>query len=328
MNAITFEAFSAGMTKFKELADSKYTLLADLPVYTIQAQVAPESGYASTYQLYRNDEPVGVKINIPKDYLVKSATLHTVVTTDTPVVGYRVGDCYVDFAINTKSNDGTASHIYLLVNDLIDTYTGANGIAVNSSGVASLVIDTPNANGLSVGANGLALALVTSSTSGAMSSADKAKLDSLSYMTENEGEDVIEDLFEDESEDESNDGAFVRFEIDTFGSSAEIYPVLEYPTPLKNVSTFTLSIWGIDESTTVSAQIGFEEFEPLGDNTIDPDSFRVATRGGGSNEHYAVINVTGESPLKGVFHFQTNVYKSSGYKKYRMFYPRIKITFI
>ena len=65
----------------------------------------------------------GVKINIPKDYLVKSATIGTVETAGTPVEGYVVGDKYLDFVINTKDNSGTDEHLYLLVTDLIDIYT-------------------------------------------------------------------------------------------------------------------------------------------------------------------------------------------------------------
>ena len=59
-----------------------------------------------------------------------------------------------------------------------------SGLNLNGSGV-SLKLDSNNANGLSVGANGLALATATPSTSGvggsagAMSAADKEKLDNL-----------------------------------------------------------------------------------------------------------------------------------------------------
>lgn len=66
-------------------------------------------------------------INIPKDYLVKSAELKTVTQANVPYQGAEVGDKYIDFVINTKdttSGSGTESHVYLPVKDLVDVYTG------------------------------------------------------------------------------------------------------------------------------------------------------------------------------------------------------------
>ena len=77
------------------------------------------------------------KINIPKDFLVKSASVETVETADAPYTGAQVGDKYIDFVINSKDNDATASHVYLPVNDLVDVYTGGNGVNINNSNVVS-----------------------------------------------------------------------------------------------------------------------------------------------------------------------------------------------
>ena len=147
------------------------------------------SGYAASYTLSVNGTALSTKINIPKDFLVKGATLETVTTADTPYAGAVPGDKYIDFEVNTKADgDGsteTSTHIYLPVNDLVDVYTAGNGLALNN-GAFSVVVDSSNANGLSVGANGVAMALVTASTSGvggsagAMSAADKEKLNGIS----------------------------------------------------------------------------------------------------------------------------------------------------
>ena len=147
------------------------------------------TGYAASYTISVNGTALDTKINIPKDFLVKGATLETVATADTPYTGAVVGDKYIDFEVNTKSDgDGsteTSTHIYLPVNDLVDVYTAGNGLAL-SNGQFSVNVDTANANGLSVGANGLALATVTASTSGsggtngAMLATDKEKLDGIS----------------------------------------------------------------------------------------------------------------------------------------------------
>lgn len=177
-------------------------------------QATAESGYLKTYILAAGvDSEAAVvesgtgknligKINIPKDFLVKSATVETVATADSPYAGAGVGDKYIDFVINTKDTaqgSETASHVYLPVNDLVDVYTGGNGVNINNSNVVSLDLDTnggleltgstdgqkklaikldsTNANGLALTSAGLKLALATQSTAGAMSAADKTKLD-------------------------------------------------------------------------------------------------------------------------------------------------------
>ena len=147
-----------------------------------------------------------IEIDIPKDFLVKSATVETVATADAPYQGAAVGDKYLDFVINSKENDDTASHVYLPVQDLVDVYTSGDGIDVNGENVISIklrmsgndadsglafdangnlyiAIDPNNANGLAITAAGLKLALAQASTNGvggaagAMSAADKEKLD-------------------------------------------------------------------------------------------------------------------------------------------------------
>ena len=81
-----------------------------------------ESGYAATYEITQSGVKVGASINIPKDFLVKSASVQTVSTADTPVNGYVVGDKYLDFVINAKDSSASNEHIYLLVSDLVDVY--------------------------------------------------------------------------------------------------------------------------------------------------------------------------------------------------------------
>lgn len=45
--------------------------------YSITKLETAESGYLATYQLAKDGSPFGTKINIPKDFLVKSATIGT-----------------------------------------------------------------------------------------------------------------------------------------------------------------------------------------------------------------------------------------------------------
>lgn len=151
----------------------------EVPEYSVAKQATAEAGFLSTYYLTKDGAQVGEKINIPKDFLVNSADIKTVETVDTPYEGAQVGDLYIDFVINSKSADDTASHVYLPVNELVDAYTGGNGIEVSAQNLISAKIDTANANGLGVTAAGFKLDVATASTAGAMSAADKAKLDGI-----------------------------------------------------------------------------------------------------------------------------------------------------
>ena len=132
------------------------------------------SGYASSYQITANGTALATEIDIPKDFLVKSATSGVCGTADTPLAGLKVGDPYLDFVVNTVDNSETDQHIYINVASLVDVYTAGNGLT-ESDNEFSVVIDSSNANGLSVGANGITLGLATDSVAGAMSAADHAQ---------------------------------------------------------------------------------------------------------------------------------------------------------
>ena len=94
---------------------------------TVEKKQTAEEGFAATYIIKQNEKQVGSSINIPKDFLVKSGTVKTVSTINQPVNGYKVGQKYLDFVVNTASNDGQESHIYILVEDLVDVYSGSTG---------------------------------------------------------------------------------------------------------------------------------------------------------------------------------------------------------
>ena len=101
---------------------------------TVSARETAEQGYLKSYDIYQGDtsDPNNLKgtINIPKDFLVKSASVQTVTTANVPYSGAQVGDKYIDFVINTKDTaqgSEQAEHIYLPVNDLVDVYTATQG---------------------------------------------------------------------------------------------------------------------------------------------------------------------------------------------------------
>lgn len=99
---------------------------------TLSTQDTAESGFLSTYVLSQGGVEVG-KINIPKDFLVKSATL-----VENPD-GQPAGK-YIKFIINSKDDQsGTGEPLYLNVTDLCDVYT-----ANNQTGYVTLAINNNN----------------------------------------------------------------------------------------------------------------------------------------------------------------------------------------
>lgn len=159
----------------RELSE-RYQKKADMPNYTIKKEITATNGYAATYRLYKDDSAVGEEINIPKDYLVKSAVVKVCSVSNQPVIGYAVGDKYVDFVINARDSDGNESHIYLKVSELVTAYKPGNGINLSSANVFSLNISTTQGNGLSVSESGLQLAVATETSAGAMPADDKKKV--------------------------------------------------------------------------------------------------------------------------------------------------------
>ena len=126
-DAVALKASSADLATVA--TSGSYNDLTDKPslgdfggAIDVIKKATAESGYAATYEITQSGVKVGASINIPKDFLVKSASVQTVSTANTPVNGYVVGDKYLDFVINTKDSSESNEHIYLLVSDLVDVY--------------------------------------------------------------------------------------------------------------------------------------------------------------------------------------------------------------
>ena len=129
----------------------------------VEKQSTADTGFFSTYVIKQNNTQKGVKINIPKDFLVKSTTVKTCTTANSPVSGYEVGDKYIDFVINSKDSTDTDEHLYLATKEIgaypVDevTLTVANGkLVVKNNGItwAKLATDVQNTiNGKEVTSN-------------------------------------------------------------------------------------------------------------------------------------------------------------------------------
>nr|DAM99680.1 MAG TPA: hypothetical protein [Caudoviricetes sp.] len=146
--------------------------------YSVVKLEAATDGYLASYQLQKDGTPVGDTIDIPKDYLVKSASIKTA-TADDPS-GFAEGTKYIDFVVNTYDTDsgtGKESHIYLNVQDLVDVYTAGNGIEISEANAISVKVVAEN--GLFVDASGVKMGVASENANGAMTSIMVAKLNGI-----------------------------------------------------------------------------------------------------------------------------------------------------
>lgn len=150
-------------------------LLVTVPAaaeYTIAKLTTAEAGYLATYQLQKDGTGVGAKINIPKDYLVKSAEVKTSTGTGDPS-GFDAGVKYIDFTINTydtQSGSGTESHIYLNVADLVDVYTSGSA----AGDAIQIAISADNKISATVTNKGITLAMLADGVQTSLGKADTA----------------------------------------------------------------------------------------------------------------------------------------------------------
>lgn len=150
-------------------------LLVTVPAaaeYTIAKLTTAETGYLATYQLQKDGTGVGEKINIPKDYLVKSAAVKTSTGTGDPS-GFDAGVKYIDFTINTydtQTGSGTESHIYLNVADLVDVYESGSA----AGDAVKIAISTDNKISATVTDKGITLAMLADDVQTSLGKANSA----------------------------------------------------------------------------------------------------------------------------------------------------------
>lgn len=142
--------------------------IPDASEYSVVKTATAETGFIATYHLTKDGINVGASINIPKDYLVKSASVKTAGASDPS--RFPEGTKYIDFVVNTydtSAGSGTESHIYLNVADLVDVYTAGDGITVGADNIISAKVVA--GNGLSVDDSGIKMAtVVAGGSAGAM----------------------------------------------------------------------------------------------------------------------------------------------------------------
>lgn len=127
-------------TVFDETVNDLENSISDLDTnktITITKQATADTGYFSTYVINQGGVALSPKINIPKDYLLKSASLKQCTVKDEPIEGLNVGDWYFDWVLNT-ADETEESHLYLNANVLTDVYEGDNETIIISDNVISV----------------------------------------------------------------------------------------------------------------------------------------------------------------------------------------------
>ena len=127
-------------TTFNDTVESINTNISELDInktVTITKQATADTGYFSTYVINQGGTALSPKINIPKDYLLKSASLKQCTVKDEPIEGLNVGDWYFDWVLNT-ADETEESHLYLNTNVLTDVYDGDNETIIISDNVVSV----------------------------------------------------------------------------------------------------------------------------------------------------------------------------------------------
>jgi hypothetical protein len=138
--------------------------------FYIKKRESAEEGYFASYQLQigndtaTEDNKIGDVINIPKDFLVKSAEVK-VNSGDTKIdEKYDIPEnaTYIDFTINAASGGTTAqeSHLYLDVTKLVDVYTGSSSSTITTE-ISNTNVITANINPSGISGTHLSNSAVT-----------------------------------------------------------------------------------------------------------------------------------------------------------------------
>ena len=115
-------------------------------IVSVEKQTTAETGYAATYVIKQGSSSsksqVGVKINIPKDLLLQSASVETVGSTPTTLEtthNLSTGDSYIKFIANTVDNDNAQTPLVIPINDLFDLQSADEStITLSNNGVYSI----------------------------------------------------------------------------------------------------------------------------------------------------------------------------------------------
>ena len=120
--------YTSGNSTYAFTADDEIATKGDLDTtstageITVEKQAVAESGYASTYVIKQGGVPINPKINIPKDQMVRSASVETVGATPNEkeaAASLATGDSYILLIVNTVDNDN-GTDLIIPIDSLFD----------------------------------------------------------------------------------------------------------------------------------------------------------------------------------------------------------------
>lgn len=160
----------ATLTAFKNEIDARYALKSELKTPVLKKLDTASEGAFASYQLQVDGTAVAnsATIDIPKDYVVKTAQLKTVVDGDSFIGdAFAINDKYIELVINAKdASDGTgAETLRINVKDLFNEYTAGDGIDI-TGGVVSLKVEDNSALSIDGTTGELKIATVNATTPG------------------------------------------------------------------------------------------------------------------------------------------------------------------
>lgn len=133
---VASDSVAAGLVAdAKNVHDYIDTVSGNLDV-TFETPAEPSEGYLKTYKITKGTGSTAetLTIDIPKDFLVKSATIKECETKDVPVTGLVPGEKYLDLEINVKDGEEEESHIYIPVKELGVEYGAGEHIEITTTG--------------------------------------------------------------------------------------------------------------------------------------------------------------------------------------------------
>lgn len=153
------------LSSAKSYTDEQIQELSDLGLtYIIKKLATPESGYLASYQLYNVDKDgketaiANSVVNIPKDFLVKSADLKTAtedIKDSEDNILVAKGHKYIDFVVNSVDGTAQESHIYLDVETLFSDYEGdGKGVTIDNHVIKLIAATQSTADADVVGITG------------------------------------------------------------------------------------------------------------------------------------------------------------------------------
>lgn len=119
----------------KNVHDYIDTVSGNLNV-TFETPATPSEGYLKTYKITKGTGATAetLTIDIPKDFLVKSASVETCTEDGKPIPGLVSGDKYLDLVINVKEGSAADEHLYIPVKDFGVDYKAGEHIAITTTG--------------------------------------------------------------------------------------------------------------------------------------------------------------------------------------------------